>query len=61
MITWVVASREDVGGAGEITGTLYIITATAVNPENSEVTAEIVVDVVLEGNTTYIIAWQVLR
>jgi len=59
--TWVIANREDIGEVGEITGTLYIITATATNPATSEVTAEIVADVVLDEGTLYIIAWQVLK
>lgn len=59
--TWVVANREDIGAVGEITGTLYRITATATHPENGEITAKIVADVMLEEETTHVIAWQVLK
>ncbi|MEE8619410.1 MAG: hypothetical protein V3S84_04725, partial [Dehalococcoidales bacterium] len=59
--TWVVARREDIGAVGEITGALYQITATATQPENNEVTARIVVDVLMDGETTYIVSWQILR
>lgn len=57
--TWVVANRVDVGSVGEITGTFYKITATATRPENGEVTAEIMADVLIDGETTYISLWQI--
>ncbi len=56
---WVVASREDVGAVGEINGTFYKITATAANPENSGTTAQIVAKVIMEGQNTHIISWQI--
>lgn len=59
--TWVVASREDIGAVGEIIGIFCRITATATHPENGEITAEVVVDAMLEGETTYIIAWRVAK
>lgn len=59
--TWVVASREDIGAVGEITGIFCRITATATHPENGEITAEVVVDAMLEGETTYIIAWRAAK
>ena len=59
--TWVVANRSDVGAVGEITGTLYIITATAVRPENGGTTARIVADTVITGGTAYIISWQISK
>lgn len=55
--TWVVASRSDVGAVGEITGTLYTITATALRPEDGKTTAQIVVKVI-SGNTTDVVSWQ---
>ena len=59
--TWVVASRTDIGGVGELTGTLYIITTTATQPESGEITAKIVADVVMEGGTIHIVSWQVSK
>ena len=56
---WVVANREDVGAVGEINGTFYEITATAALPENSETTAKIVAKVIMEGQNTHIISWQI--
>jgi len=56
---WVVASRVDVGAVGEINGTFYKITATAAHPENSKTTAKIVAKVIMEGQNTHIISWQI--
>jgi len=57
--TWVVANRDDIGSISEITGALYQITATATQLENNESTARIVVDVLMDGGTAYIVSWQV--
>ncbi len=56
---WVVASREDVGAVGEITGTSYRITATATRPEDGRTTAKIVAEVMIGGGITYIVSWQI--
>jgi len=56
---WVVANRTDIGAVGEITGTSYRITATATRPEDGKTTARIVADVMIEGETTYILSWQI--
>jgi len=56
---WVVANREDIGAVGEINGTFYEITATAVHPENNRTTAKIVTEVILDSENTYIISWQI--
>ena len=56
---WVVANREDVGAVGEINGTFYEITSTAVIPENSETAARIIAKVILEGTNIHIISWQI--
>ena len=56
---WVVANRVDIGAVGEINGTFYEITATAVHPENNRTTARIVVNVILDGENTHIISWQI--
>jgi len=58
---WVVANREDVGAVGEITGTDYKITATAIRPENGKTTAKIVAEVVIGDGTTSIISWQIVN
>ncbi len=59
---WVVANRDDIGEVGEITGTAYKITATAVRPENGETTARIIAEVMIEdGGAVYILSWQVLN
>jgi len=57
---WVLASREDIGAIGEITGTSYGITATATRPGDGKTTAKIVADVMI-AETTYILSWQILR
>ena len=56
---WVVASRDDVGEVGEIAGTYYQITATATRPEDGKTTAQIVVDIINEMGTIYILSWQI--
>jgi len=56
---WVIASRDDIGAVGEITGTSYKITATAVRPEDGKTTAKIVVDVMIGEEATYIVSWQI--
>ena len=56
--TWVVASREDVGAIGEITGTVYRITTTATRSGDGRTTAKIVSDVML-GEMIYILSWQI--
>ena len=58
---WVVANRTDIGRVGEITGTLYIITATATRPENGKTAAKIVADAMIGDGTTYIVSWQILN
>jgi len=59
--TWVVANREDIGAVGEITGTAYRITATAVCPETGETTAKIVAEAMIGGGLTYITSWQIIN
>jgi len=56
---WTVASRNDIGAAGEITGTSYKITTTAKHPINDQTTAKIVADVMIEAGTAHILAWQI--
>lgn len=60
---WVVAAREDVGAVGEITGTLYKITATARRPSDNRTTAQIIADTVIQNDgidrIVYIASWQV--
>jgi hypothetical protein len=56
---WVVANREDIGAVGEISGTLYTITATATDAATSQTTAQIVADIIEDSGITYVIQWQV--
>ena len=59
--TWVVAKRNDIGTVGEVIGELYRITATATNPEDSEITAIVMADAMwneTEGEIR-IILWQI--
>ncbi|HUU65196.1 MAG TPA: hypothetical protein VMW37_03735 [Dehalococcoidales bacterium] len=56
---WAVANRDDIGAAGEITGTSYKITTTAKRPENGETTAKIVADVMIDEGTAHILAWHI--
>ena len=57
--TWVVANRNDIDQVGEVSGNLYIITATATKPENGEITATIVADVMMVDGAPCIVSWQV--
>ena len=57
--SWVVASRQDIGAVGEITGTRYIITATATWPESGKTTARIAADVMIGSGITNILSWQI--
>jgi len=59
--TWAVASRDDVGSVGEITGTLYVITATSTDITSGDTTAIILADVMSTTDTTYITSWQVSK
>ena len=59
--TWAVADRNDIGETGEITGTLWRITATAIHSEDGEITAKIVADVILESGKTNIVSWQISK
>ena len=56
---WVVANRNDIGQVGEITGNLYIVTATAT--KDSETTARIVADIMMDSGTPIIISWQISK
>lgn len=58
---WIVASREDVGAVGEITGTLYRITSTATRPGDGKTTAKILADIVIELGDIKIISWQIIN
>jgi len=58
---WVVANRQDVDAVGEITGTAYKITATAINPQNNKTTAKILADVMVAEEKTYVTSWQILN
>ena len=57
--TWVVANRTDIGEVGEISGGLYIITATAT--KDGEVTAKIVADVMMAEGMPNIVSWQISK
>lgn len=56
---WAVANREDIGAVGEITGTSYLITASATNPEDGQTTARIVAEVMIGSGMTNILSWQI--
>jgi len=58
---WVVASRDDIGEVGEVTGTLYKITATATDPGDMQTTAEIISGVIQHDGLTSMVSWQVTR
>ncbi|MGB2828063.1 MAG: hypothetical protein WBC50_07705 [Dehalococcoidales bacterium] len=56
---WVVANRDDIGAVGEITGTFYEITATAIHPESNKTTAKIIAKAMIGDGNTHIISWQI--
>lgn len=57
--TWVVAVRSDVETVGEVNGTLYEITATAILDEDPK--AIVVTDVINQGGDLYIPSWQITK
>ena len=57
--SWVVAQREDIDAVGEITGTVYIITATATDPGDGEITATVVADVMMSDGDISIVSWRI--
>jgi len=59
--TWVQAIDPDIGQVGEVTGTLYGITATATRPEGGEITAVVTADAILYEGTgeMTILLWQI--
>ena len=59
--TWVVAQDTDIGTVGEVTGTLYRITATATHPGDVDPTATVVADALWdeEAAEIRIILWQI--
>ncbi len=57
--SWVVANRTDIGEVGEMTGELYVITATA--SKDSETTATIVADIIMIDSVPTIISWRVVN
>jgi hypothetical protein len=58
---WALANREDVGAVGEITGTLYRITAAARRPGDNRTAARLVIDGMLEGGSITITSWRIER
>jgi len=58
---WIVSQSNDVGTVGEITGSLYRITSTAIRPEDGIVTAEIMANVIIKGEAVYIFSWERLK
>jgi len=57
--SWVVAQRSNIGAVSEVTGTVYIITATATNPEDGEITATVVADVMMSDGDISIVSWRI--
>ncbi len=57
--SWVVANRTDIGEVGEMTGELYIITATA--SKDSETAATIATDIMMVDSAPTIISWRVVN
>jgi hypothetical protein len=54
---WVIAAREDIGEVGELTGGLYLITATA--SKGGEITARITADILMINGSATVVAWQI--
>jgi len=57
---WVVAARTDIGYISELSGTFYVVTATATCPEDSEIVARIEANIMISAGNTYIISWQII-
>ena len=59
---WIIADPTSYGLYGEITGTWYQITATAVRPAANRTTAKIIADIVKrDDGTISIISWQITK
>ena len=58
---WVIGDPTAIGVVGEITGTRYVITATATWPESGETTARIEADVTIGVGITNILSWVILN
>lgn len=56
---WAVATRSDVGSVGELTGSFYLITATATR--NGTVAGQIVVNVMTSGSDVYVTSYRITR
>lgn len=58
---WVVASREDIGATGEISGNLYDVTVTASRSGGGEVAAIVDVGIVSQAGSIDIVSWTTSR
>ncbi len=56
---WAVATRDDVGAVGELTGTFYVITATATR--SGAVAGKVEVNVMTSGSSVYVTSYRVLK
>jgi len=59
--TWVVANRNDVGEVGEVTGSLYSVTATATEAGTGSVTAIIDAKIMIINGAAEVISWQITK
>jgi len=56
---WAEATREDVGEAGELKGTLYRITTVATSLDSGETLASLAAEAMLNGGDLSIISWRI--
>jgi hypothetical protein len=56
---WVIASREDIGAAGEVSGNLYDITVTATRSSTGEVASVVTAGAVTQAGSVDIVSWTV--
>ncbi len=56
---WIVGTRNDVGAVGELTGTFYVITATATR--SGAVAGKVEANVMVSGSTVSVTSYRVLK
>ncbi|MFH1031956.1 MAG: hypothetical protein V1767_05295 [Chloroflexota bacterium] len=59
---WVVAERTDIGVVGEITGTRYLVTSTAIHSQDGRTRAKIIADILKrDDGSIFIMSWQISK
>lgn len=57
--SWINVQSQDVSMVGEISGNRYQITSTARRPHDGKVTSRVMADVIIDGQTTFVLSWKI--